>query len=84
VLGETAPTARSVGEAGRLTTLDLDGREPARTPRLGTLGLVEEDTLPVRQTLDALEMEGAIKSFAVGEKMMVKLLVEDIEGVTLR
>lgn len=46
--------------------------------------LVEEDTLPVRQTLDALEMEGTIERFAVGEKMMVKLLVEDTDGVTLR
>lgn len=46
--------------------------------------LVEEDTLPARQTLDALAFEGAIERFAVGEKMMVKLLIDDIEGVAIR
>lgn len=46
--------------------------------------LVERDTLQVRQTLDRLEMDGAIERFAVGEKMMVKLLVDDVEGVTVR
>jgi len=46
--------------------------------------LVEQDTLQVRQTLDRLEIAGAIERFAVGEKMMVKLLVDDVEGVTVR
>lgn len=46
--------------------------------------LVEQDTLQVRQTLDRLEIDGVIERFAVGEKIMVKLLVDDVDGLTVR
>jgi hypothetical protein len=45
--------------------------------------LVEHDTLQVRQTLDRLEINGAVERFAVGEHIMVKLLVDDIGEVAV-
>lgn len=46
--------------------------------------LVKQDTLQVRQTLDALEIEKAIERRAVGRSILVELLVDDIEGVSVR
>ncbi|RDZ34428.1 hypothetical protein C5B89_19120, partial [Haloferax sp. Atlit-47N] len=46
--------------------------------------LVEQDTLQVRKTLDRLETDGAIERFAVGEHIMVKLLADDVDGLTVR